>query len=155
MHTFELFNCIALFIYVFSNTFDSSDQWVCCFWDSICASRNIGVTALFPGTLVVFPLKQETFLILWAMQGLKSNLYSISLLLSTTAATNQLIVSASQNGCWSSNKQQCKINEGKRIVISISITDSVRSLTWGEREGKRERERTQVCYHEHSTPAVI
>ncbi len=78
---------------------------VCCFWDSVCASRNIGVTALFAGTLVVFPLKQETFLILRAMQGLKSNLYSISLLLSTTAATNQFIVSASQNGCWSCNKQ--------------------------------------------------
>lgn len=56
------------------------------------AFRNIGVTALFACTVVVFPLKQETVLILWAMQGLKSNLYSISLLLSTTAATNQFIV---------------------------------------------------------------
>lgn len=99
---------------------------------TVCASGNIEVTASFIGTVVVFPLKQEMVFILWATQGLKSNLCRISLLLSATAAANQFIVSASQNGCWTSNKQQCKINEGKHIVISISITDSVSS--WGERE---------------------
>lgn len=87
--------------------------------------------------------KWGTVLILWAMLGLKSNLYSASLLLSATATANQFIVSASQNGCWTSNKEQCKINEGKRIVISISITESVSSLSWreGERQAEQEKDR--------------
>lgn len=50
-----------------------------------------------------------------------------------------------KNGCWSSNKQQCKINEGKRVVISISIKDSVSSLTWGAGErDRRERRRRKI-----------
>lgn len=83
----------------------------------------------FTGAVVDFLLKQKTFIFLCALWGLESNLYRASVLLPTTAPTNQFIVSAFPNGCWNSHKQQCKINEGKCIEISISITDSVRSVS--------------------------
>ena len=55
-------------------------------------------------------------------------------MLSATATTNQFIASASQKGCWSRGKQRRKINGGKCIVISISIMDSVSSLSHREKE---------------------
>ena len=117
------------------------------------------VTALFTVHAGCFfpPLNQEAVLILWAVPCLQSNLYSIYPFCSPQQQpTNQFIVSASQNGCWSSNKQQCKINEGRHIVISISITAGVRGLTWGETEGEeRKRENRRFCSYEKSTPAFI
>lgn len=47
------------------------------------------------------------------------------------------IVSASQNGCWNIHEQQCEINEGERIGISISIADSVGSLGWARTQKER------------------
>lgn len=118
---------------------------ICCFWDSICASGNIEVTALFEGSTVFYyfffsSIKMGNLPHPPGDAGSQiKSLQYILFALSATAAANQFIVSASQNGCWSSNKQHCKINEGEHIVISISIMESVSGLKMERRGERRDR----------------